>query len=100
MGQRRQRDGDPRAGDLVFAKEIVALPAEDPRAVGVLASRGVAVLRPVVLGVVSAAAGDMDLAWRALWDEQQAGRSSSPGNCWGSRTPTSGSAQGSWSKML
>ena len=71
MGQ-RQRDGIV-PGTWYLQREIVALPAEDPRAVGVLASRGVAVLRPVVLGVVSAA-GDMDLAWRALWDEQQAGR--------------------------
>ena len=71
MGQ-RQRDGAV-PGTWYLQREIVALPAEDPRAVGVLASRGVAVLRPVVLGVVSAA-GDMDLAWRALWDEQQAGR--------------------------
>ena len=68
MGQ-RQRDGVV-PGTWYLQREIVSLPAEDPRFVGVLASRGVAVLKPVVLGVV-AAAGDMDEAWRVLWDEQK-----------------------------
>lgn len=72
MGQ-RQRDGIV-PGTYYLQREIVALPAEDPRAPGVLASRTVAVLKPVALGIVSAA-GDMDEAWRALWDEQRAGRS-------------------------
>ena len=68
MGQ-RQRDGVV-PGTWYLQREIVALPAEDPRFVGVLASRGVAVLKPVVLGVV-AGATDVDEAWRVLWDEQK-----------------------------
>ena len=68
MGQ-RQRDGII-PGTWYLQREIVALPAEDPRAPGVLASRTVAVLKPVTLGIVSAA-GDMDEAWRVLWDEQK-----------------------------
>ena len=68
MGQ-RQRDGIV-PGTWYLQREIVNLPAEDPRTVGVLASRGVAVLRPVVLGVV-AGATDVDEAWRVLWDEQK-----------------------------
>ena len=71
MGQ-RQRDGRI-PGTWYLRREIVSLPAEDPRTIGVLASREVAVLVPVVLTQVVGAT-DVQDAWRVLWGEGCAGR--------------------------
>ena len=67
----RQRDGRI-GGSWFFSREILSLSAEDPRAVGVLAVKEVAVLKPVVLMRVLAGAGRDD-GWRTLWGLQQGG---------------------------
>ena len=67
----RQRDGRI-GGEWCFSREILTIGAEDPRAVGVLASKEVAVLKPLVLVRVSVGAG-RDAGWRTLWGVKQGG---------------------------
>ena len=71
MRGQRQRDGRI-GGEWYFLRELLSLPAEDPRAVGVLASKEVAILRPVVLSRTAVGAS-RDLGLRTLWGVQAGG---------------------------
>ena len=68
----RQRDGRI-GGEWYFSRSILSLPAEDPRAPGVLASKDVAVLEPVVVARVSTGAGARLDGLRTLWGVQAGG---------------------------
>ena len=68
----RQRDGRI-GGEWYFSRSILGLPAEDPRAPGVLASKDVAVLTPVTVARVSTGAGARLDGLRTLWGVQQSG---------------------------
>ena len=70
VGQ-RQRDG-VIPGVYYFSREILSLAAEDPRTVGVLGVKSVAVLRPMATPSLGAG-GDVDVLWRTLWREQAGG---------------------------
>ena len=70
----RQRDGRI-GGEWGFVRELLSLPAEDPRAVGVLASKEVAILKPTALVRASTGISARDDGLRTLWAVQQGGGS-------------------------